>query len=119
MPMRPLPRLAAIATAVPPHRLDQSNVVARVEQLFGRAPDFERLIPVFANSGIDCRYSAGPFEWFDEPHGWAARNRTSPTGALALIEAAAGRALDQAGAGLGDIGGLVVASTNGVATPSL
>ena len=26
---------AALATAVPPHRLDQTNVVARVEQLFG------------------------------------------------------------------------------------
>ena len=117
--MRPLPRLAAIATAIPPHRLDQSNVVARVEQLFGRSPDFERLIPVYANSGIDCRYSAVPFEWFDEPHGWADRNRAYLAGALDLIEAAAGRALDRAGIELGDIGGIVAVSTTGVATPSL
>ena len=117
--MRPLPRLAAIATAVPPHRLDQSNVVARVEQLFGRAPDFERLIPVYANSGIDRRYSAVPFEWFDEPHGWADRNRAYLSGALDLIEAAAGRALDRAGIGLGEIGGIVAVSTTGIATPSL
>jgi alkylresorcinol/alkylpyrone synthase len=93
----PLPRLAAIATAVPPHRLDQSNVVARVEQLFGRSPDFERLIPVYASSGIACRYSVVPFEWFDEPHGWADRNRAYLAGALDLIEAAASRALDMAG----------------------
>jgi alkylresorcinol/alkylpyrone synthase len=119
MPMRPLPRLAAIATAVPPHRLDQSNVVARVEQLFGRAPDFERLIPVYANSGIDCRYSAVPFEWFDEPHGWADRNRAYLDGALDLIEAAAGRALDKAGGALDEIGGIVTVSTTGIATPSL
>src|SRR4029077_18943623 len=95
--MRPLPRLAAIATAVPPNRLDQDNVVARVEQLFGRATDFERLIPVYANSGIDCRYSAVPFDCSDEPHGWADRNRAYLDGALNLIEAAAGRALDKAG----------------------
>ena len=117
--MRPLPRLASIATALPPHRLDQSNVVARVEQLFGRAPDFERLIPVYANSGIECRYSVMPFEWFDEPHGWADRNRAYLAGALDLIEAAAGRALDRAGVGLEDVGGIVTVSTTGIATPSL
>jgi alkylresorcinol/alkylpyrone synthase len=117
--MRPLPRLAAIATAVPSHRLDQGNVVARVEQLFGRAPDFERLIPVYANSGIDCRYSVVPFAWFDEPHGWADRNRAYVEGALDLIEVAAGRALDKAGIGLGEIGGVVTVSTTGIATPSL
>ena len=117
--MRPLPRLAAIATAVPPHRLDQNNVVARVEQLFGRSPDFERLIPVYANSGIDCRYSVVPFEWFDESHGLADRNRAYVAGALDLIEAAAGRALDRAGIGLSEIGGIVTVSTTGVATPSL
>ena len=116
--MRPLPRLAAIATAVPPHRLDQDNVVARVEQLFGRAPDFERLIPVYANSGIDCRYSAVPFEWFGEPHGWADRNRAYLDGALNLIEAAAGRALDKAGIAIEEVGAVVAVSTTGVATPS-
>jgi alkylresorcinol/alkylpyrone synthase len=117
--MRPLPRLAAIATAVPPHRLDQSNVVARVEQLFGRSPDFERLISVYANSGIACRYSAVPFEWFDEPHGWAERNRAYIAGALDLIEAAAVRALNIAGIRLDEVGGIVAVSTTGVATPSL
>jgi alkylresorcinol/alkylpyrone synthase len=117
--MRPLPRLAALATAVPPHRLDQSNVVARVEQMFGRSPDFERLVGVYANSGINCRYSVMPFEWFDEPHGWAERNRAYLAGALDLSERAAGRALDRAGIALDDIGGIVTVSTTGIATPSL
>ena len=117
--MRPFPRLVALATAVPPHRLDQSNVVARVEQLFGRSPDFERLIRVYANSGIECRYSVVPFAWFDTPHGWADRNRAYIAGALDLIEAAAGRALDQAGVGFDEIGAIVTVSTTGIATPSL
>ena len=117
--MRPLPRLVAIATAVPPHRLDQSNVVARVEQMFGRSPDFERLISVYANSGIRCRYSVMPFEWFDAPHDWPDRNRAYLAGALDLIEAAAGRALDRAGVGLDEIGAIVTVSTTGIATPAL
>lgn len=117
--MRPHPRIAALATAVPPHRLDQSNVAARVEQLFGRAPDFERLIPVYGNSDIDCRYSVVPFAWFDEPHGWPDRNRAYLAGALDLIETAAGRALDRAGIGLDEVGAIVTVSTTGIATPSL
>lgn len=117
--MRAPPRLAALATAVPPHRLDQSNVVARVEQLFGRSPDFERLIQVYANSGIECRYSVMPFEWFDAPHSWPDRNTAYLAGALDLIEAAARRALDRAGLDAGDIGGIVTVSTTGIATPSL
>src|SRR5271163_4347740 len=117
--MRPLPRLAAIATAVPPYRLDQSNVVERVEQMFGRSPDFERLVAVYANSGIRCRYSVMPFAWFDEAHDWPDRNRAYLSGALDLIEAAAGRALDSAGIALDEIGAIVTISTTGIATPSL
>lgn len=117
--MRAQARLATIATAVPPYRLDQSNVVERVERMFGRSPEFERLIAVYANSGIRCRYSVVPFEWFDTPHGWSDRNRAYLAGALDLIEAAAGRALDQAGIGLDEVGAIVTVSTTGIATPSL
>jgi alkylresorcinol/alkylpyrone synthase len=117
--MPPLPRLAAIATAVPPHRLDQSNVVTRVEQLFGRSPDFERLVTVYANSGIRCRYSVMPFEWFDEAHDWPERNRAYIAGALDLVEAAARRALDRARIAPDDVGAILAVSTTGVATPSL
>ena len=117
--MRPLPRLAAIATAVPPHRLDQSNVVERVEQLFGRSPDFDRLISVYANSGIGCRYSVVPLDWFDTAHGWRDRNDAYLAGALDLLEAAAGRALDRSGIGLDEIGAIVTVSTTGIATPAL
>jgi alkylresorcinol/alkylpyrone synthase len=117
--MGPPPRLTAIATAVPPHRLDQGNVVARVGQLFGRSPDFERLISVYANSGIECRYSVMPFEWFDVAHSWPDRNRAYLDGALDLIEEAANRALDRAGLAAEEVGTIVTVSTTGIATPSL
>ena len=117
--MRPLPRLVSLATAVPPHRLDQGNVVARVEQLFGRSPDFERLVQVYANSGIECRYSVMPFEWFDKAHSWPDRNAAYLAGALDLIEAAGRRALDRARLSPEDIGAIVTVSTTGIATPSL
>ena len=95
--MPQVPRLVALATAVPAYPLDQEAVVERARRLFAGAPELDRLLPVFANSGIRRRYSSVPLGWFDEMHGWAERNRRYLETALDLIESAAGRALDRAG----------------------
>src|SRR5207248_4174514 len=113
------PRLLALATAVPPILLDQEDVVERVKRLFGQSPMLDRLLPVFANSGIDRRYSSVPLEWYDELHGWAERNRRYIEGALDLLERVAGHALDRAGLSIDELGGIVTVSTTGIATPSL
>ena len=54
------PRIAAVATAVPAHPLDQEAVVAGVAPLFEPIADFARLRPVFANSGVRRRIAAVP-----------------------------------------------------------
>jgi alkylresorcinol/alkylpyrone synthase len=114
-----IPRLAALATAVPPFGLDQDRVTALMRRLFAGSARFERLLPVFANSGIGRRYSAVPPEWFERPHSWPERNRAYVTGALDLLETVAGRLLDRAEASLDEVGAVVTVSTTGIATPSL
>ncbi len=104
---------------VPRYALGQEEVIERVKRLFGRSADLDRLLPVFVNSGIQQRYSSVPLEWYDEPHGWAERNRAYLVGALDLLETVTGRVLDRAGLSPDELGGIVVASTTGVATPSL
>jgi alkylresorcinol/alkylpyrone synthase len=117
--MPPAAHLFSLATAVPPHRLDQGDVIRRVEALFDGAPALERLLPVFANSGIRSRYSSVPIEWYDRPHGWAERNRVYIAGALDLLETTTRRLLDQAGIAKDQIDAVVTVSTTGIATPSL
>jgi len=117
--MAPVPRLLAVATAVPPYALDQDDVIERVKLLFGRAPDLDRLLPVFVNTGIERRYSCVPLEWYDRAHGWPERNRIYLASALDLLEAATNRALSLTGRHKGDIDSIVVVSTTGIATPSL
>ena len=117
--MAVVPRLLAIATAVPPYPLDQTDVIERVKLLFGRSPDLDRLLPVFLNTGIHRRYSCVPIEWYDRPHGWSERNRIYLDSALDLLEAATKRLLCLTGRHKSDIDGIVVASTTGIATPSL
>jgi alkylresorcinol/alkylpyrone synthase len=113
------PRLIGVATAVPPYPLDQRDVVARARALFEGAPTLERLLPVFANSGIHRRYSCVPIEWYDRPHGWAERNRIYLASALDLLEATTVKLLDQAGLDKSAIDAVVTVSTTGIATPSL
>src|SRR5260370_15908877 len=117
--MHPIPRLAAVATAVPAYALDQEAVVERVKRLFAGTEEVIRLLPVFANSGIIRRYSSVPLDWFAKPHGWPERNRIYLATAVDLLERAAGRVLDRAGVATAEIGAIVVVSTTGIATPSL
>jgi alkylresorcinol/alkylpyrone synthase len=117
--MLPIPRLAALATAVPAYALEQEAIAGRVSRLFAGAPQLDRLLSVFANSGIRRRYSAVPIDWFDQPHRWPDRNRCYLDSAVELLDTVAGRVLDRAGVPSTEIGGIVVVSTTGIATPSL
>ncbi len=113
-------RVLSVATAVPPYALDQPAVMARARTLFARAgDDIERLLPVFANAGIERRYSCVPIEWYDQDHAWADRNRLYIDNALALLETLTRDCLDQARIGLDEIDGIVTVSSTGIATPSL
>ena len=115
------PRLLSLATAVPPHALGQEDVAVRARHLFteASAQDLDRLMPVFANAGIERRYSCVPIDWYEQSHGWSERNALYLEHAVRLLESAARDALSLAALSPGDIDSVVVVSTTGVATPSL
>ena len=115
------PRLLSLATAVPKHVLSQDNVAETARHIFGRAgvADLDRMVAVFGNAGIDCRYSTVPVEWYERRHGWTDRNTLYLDHALALFEEAAHKALAEAGLRPVDIDAVVAVSTTGIATPSL
>jgi len=114
------PSLLSIATKVPPHRLAQGQVASIAPLLFDRSrSEIDRLMPVFDNDGIATRYSCVPIDWYLEPHGWRERNALYLENAVELLTEAAKDALAAAGRTPKDIAAVVVASTTGIATPSL
>jgi len=115
------PHLMALATAVPKYVLSQDNVAETARHIFGMAgiADLDRMVAVFGHAGIARRYSTVPVEWYEQKHGWTDRNTLYIDNALALIEQASRRALDQAGLQAKDIDAVVTVSTTGIATPSL
>ena len=81
--------------------------------------NFERLAPVYRNAQIETRYSCVPIDWYRQDHRFADRNALYVENAVALLQRVARDCVADAGLDLAEIDGLVVASTTGIATPSL
>ena len=114
------PRLVSLATAVPPIDLEQEGVTRRAAELFGvTSSAYEWLAPIYRNADIDNRHSCVPFEWYLQDHSFGERNQTFIDNAVALLEEAAAKALDEAGLTAADIDSIVTVCTTGIATPSL
>jgi alkylresorcinol/alkylpyrone synthase len=112
--------LASVATAVPPHAIDQRDVAAAAHRGFAaRFGEFERLARVFETSGILRRYAVRPLEWYFEPLGWPERSAAYLDGGGRLFIDAATRALDAAGITAAQVDTVVTISSTGIATPSL
>ncbi|HEX6117814.1 MAG TPA: 3-oxoacyl-[acyl-carrier-protein] synthase III C-terminal domain-containing protein [Dongiaceae bacterium] len=114
------PTIMSVATAVPRYCLTQADIAAAAAQVFDRErSDIERLMPVFDNAGVSQRFSSVPMEWYFQRHGWRERNQLYIESAVGLLDGVARDALAQADRRPSDLAAIVVASTTGIATPSL
>ena len=114
------PRLTAVATAVPPVRVDQATAREFARLHFGgRIRNVDRLLPVFDHTGILTRYTSMPIEWFAEPHDLAEKNDAYVESATDLSATAATRALERAGLEPADVDYLLYVNSTGLATPSI
>jgi alkylresorcinol/alkylpyrone synthase len=111
--------LLSLATAVPPHVVEQADAKAVARRAFGRKNLFDKLADVFDNAAIARRHIVAPLDWYEASHGWAERNAVYLEAAEKLFEEAAGKAIADAGIAADDIHGIVTISTTGIATPSL
>lgn len=117
---RPVPRLTALATAVPDVTLAQADVVRHAAEIFAPADGgFHRLAPVYDNARIERRQACMPIEWFLEEHGFDERNALFLEHAVALLTRAANKAMAEARLVPEQINVLVAVSSSGIATPGL
>ena len=111
--------LLSLATAVPPHVIEQREAKATAREAFGRKALFDRLSGVFDNAGIAQRHIVAPHSWYTGDHGWHDRNNLYLEACEQLFVTSAAEAIAKAGLSAHDIGGVVTVSTTGIATPSL
>ncbi len=112
--------LLSLACAPAPYDFLQTDIGAQARRLFGpKFRDFERLYPVFRNTGILRRQAVMPMEWYFEDRSWPERTQAYLAGAVDLFCDAAHGALDKAGLSAAEVDTVITVSSTGIATPSL
>jgi alkylresorcinol/alkylpyrone synthase len=117
-----LARVAAIATAVPEHRLTHVQARGFARRVFEgdySAATIDRLLRAFDNTGIAERQLACPIGWYEQPRSFPEKNAMYRRVALELSERASAEALRRSGIAAAEIGAVVFVSTTGISTPSL
>jgi len=112
--------IAAVATAVPPHRIPQEEAREFAGRFFRRAhPDIQNRLSIFENARIRSRHFCVPAEWFASEKSFQEKNATYIEWACRLGADASRKCLDAAGVRPADVDYLVFVSTTGLATPSI
>ncbi len=114
-----MPRLASLRTALPPHAVSQEEARRLCEAVYAGDPELLRLLRVFSACGVEKRHTAFPPAYYREPRSFEARNRDFAEKGVELAARAAREALDRAGLRPERIDHLLLATTTGLATPSL
>lgn len=113
-------RIAAVGTALPPHRYAQRTLTDAFAQIaLGEQADRRVLDRLHEATGVEFRHLALPLESYAELDGFGASNDAFIEVGTDLGETAARRALDLAGLEPGEVDLIVTTSVTGVAAPSL
>ncbi|HVJ09135.1 MAG TPA: 3-oxoacyl-[acyl-carrier-protein] synthase III C-terminal domain-containing protein [Acidisarcina sp.] len=113
-------RIAATATAFPPHYFTQQEVVAALEKYWDKGMENAAVLErLFSRTGVDGRYFARPLEDYYALDTWGKTNDVWIEVALKLGEQAIDCVLQQAGIGRDRVGALYFVSVTGVASPSI
>ena len=118
---RPIvPQLIGVATACPPYAVDQTAAAEFARARFGKAmPHIDRLMPLFANTGIKSRRLCQPPEWYETDHGLDEKNTVYIEAATTLCARAGRELLSRHGLSPHDIDRVYYINTTGLATPSI
>lgn len=115
-----MPKLISAATAIPQHRVTQSEAKAIASGIFGsRLKDFDRLLPLFENTDIETRYLCVPPDWFGKPHSLEEKNEIYIRSATELGAEAARRLMKDTNTDPDQIDYVIYINTTGLATPSI
>jgi alkylresorcinol/alkylpyrone synthase len=113
-----MPKLLSIATALPPHKITQDEVMAVLKRARGKTTP-PRMDQILRNSGISHRYLAMEPDYYLGERSWAERSMLYAQSAKALFQQATRQALAKVKLIAADIGEIVFVSTTGTMTPSL
>jgi alkylresorcinol/alkylpyrone synthase len=115
-----MPRIAAVATAVPPYTVTQDEARTFADSYFRpHRDDIDRLLPVFNHAGIDARHLCMPIDWLRTPRSFEEKNALYIEWSTRLAGEVITSCAEKAKVALGDLDQIIFVSTTGLATPSI
>jgi len=115
-----VPKLEALATATPDHRLDQADAERAARQVVEEArPELADLVDVFDRAGVASRSIARPLPFYLDEPGWPERAEAFEEAGVDLAEDATRSTLEAADLSAQALDAVVFVTTTGLATPSL
>ena len=113
-------RLIDVVTVRPPYEVTQEAATDFARARFGQAiPHLDRLLPLFANTGIRTRRLCKPPEWYESDHGLDEKNAAYIEAATTLCADAGRELLRRRNLSPADIDRVYYINTTGLATPSI
>jgi len=114
-----MPRISAVATALPPRCFPQAAVRDEMGRVCRGNRALERLLPVFDRTGVETRYFVRPLDWYTGGPSFEERNGAYAECAVELGAEAISTCLERAGVAADDVDYLFFVTTTGLATPSV
>ncbi len=112
-------RIIGTATALPPHEVVQSEARRMAAEVYRGHAELERLLVVFDRTGVERRHLVHPLEWYAQERGFEERNARFVEQGTALGERVARECLDRSKTSPTHVDHVILATTTGLATPSL
>jgi len=113
-------RIAAVASAFPPHHYPQEVLVEALQKYFGeKLANPQRLERIYSHMAVQGRYLALPLSAYYKIASWGEANDAFIEAAQVLGQQSLCLALTRAGLDAREIDTLIVVSVTGIASPSL
>jgi alkylresorcinol/alkylpyrone synthase len=112
-------RIAAVATALPSHRVSQEEALGACERLYSGRPELRSMLRIFRSSGVEERWFSFPIDYYRQDLSFQERNLDFIDQATRLAERVARDCLSRAATPAGSIDHFLLVTTTGLATPSL
>ena len=114
-----MPRIRAVATAVPAHCVSQDEALDRCKTLFAPLLQEKKRQSIFERAGVRHRHLAEPLDYYRDGLDFERRNRDYAKHALDLARETIARCLERAHARHAEVDHIVSVTTTGLLTPSL
>ena len=106
--------LMGINSSFPRNKVTQDEILKLSKKIFSRKRDFEKMLPVYKNSGVKSRFLVNNLNWYGNLHSWEERNYLFKKNSLLLLKKCVRKTLQESNLKPSEIGGIVTVNTTGI-----